>query len=183
MAAGPRPKTIKTMQSIVWWSNVVVLVAASVIDLRTRRVPNWLVVPFLLSGLVVQSVTNGWRGTGSSLSGIGLAVLLFGVPCFLRAMGMGDLKLAFGVGAWIGPGQFFLAFVVTGIVGGIMAGSYALFHGSLGRCLDNTGDLLAHLGKSGLRPHAEVRLDNAAALSIPYAPAIAIGTLLSFFGR
>jgi len=171
------------MQSIVWWSNVLVLATASVIDLRTRRVPNWLVVPFLVSGLAVQSATSGWSGAGRSISGVGLAVLLFGVPCFLRAMGMGDLKLAAGVGAWIGPSQFFLAFVVTGIVGGIMAGSYALFHGSLGRCLDNTSDLLAHVGKSGLRSHPEVRLDNAAALSIPYAPAIAIGTLLSFFGQ
>jgi prepilin peptidase CpaA len=171
------------MQSIVWWSNLVVLVAASVIDLRTRRVPNWLVVPFLVSGLAVQSVTNGWSGAGRSLSGVGLAVLLFGVPCCLRGMGMGDLKLAAGVGAWIGPSQFFLAFVVTGIAGAVLAGSYALFHGSLGRCLDNTGDLLAHLGKSGLRPHAQVRLDNGAALSIPYAPAIAIGTLLSFLGQ
>lgn len=181
MAHGPKP--IKTMQSIVWWSNLVVLVAASVIDLRTRRVPNWLVVPFLLSGLAVQSVTNGWSGAGRSLSGIGLAVLLFGVPCYLRAMGIGDLKLAAGVGAWIGPSQFFLAFVVTGIVGGLLAGSYALFHGSLGSCLDNTGDLLAHFRESGLRPHAGVRLGNPSALSIPYAPAIAIGTLLSFFGR
>ena len=171
------------MQSLTWWSSLIVLVAASATDLWSRRIPNWLVVPFLVSGFVVQSVDNGWSGVGRCLSGIGLAALLFGLPCFLRGTGMGDLKLAAGVGAWIGPQQFFLAFVLTGIVGGIMAGSYALFHRSLGRCLDNTGDLLAHLGKSGLRPHAEVQLDNPSALSIPYAPAIAIGTMLSFFAR
>jgi len=152
-------------------------------DLRSRRIPNWLVVPFLVSGFLVQSVTNGWSGAGRSLSGVCLATLLFGVPCFLRAMGMGDLKLAAGVGAWIGPNQFFLAFVLTGIVGAVMAGSYALFHGSLGRCLDNTGDLVAHFGKSGLRRHTEMRLANPSALSIPYAPAIAVGTLLSFFAQ
>jgi prepilin peptidase CpaA len=171
------------MQSIVWWSNVFVLVAASVIDLRTRRIPNWLVVPFLAAGLAIQSVAGGWSGAGRSLSGVGLAVLLFGLPCFLRAMGMGDLKLAAGVGAWIGPSQFFLAFVVTGIVGGIMAGSYALFHGSLGKSLDNTNNLFSHFRKSGLSPHAELCIDNPTGLSIPYAPAIAIGTLLSFFGQ
>jgi len=160
-----------------------VLVVASVTDLWSRRIPNWLVVPFLLSGLAVRTVTGGWSGAGRSISGVGLAVLLFGLPCFLRAMGMGDLKLAAGVGAWIGPSQFFLAFVITGIVGGLLAGSYALFHRSLGKCFDSTGEVLAHLAKFELRPHPEVRLDNRAALSIPYAPAIAIGTLLSFLGR
>jgi prepilin peptidase CpaA len=171
------------METIAWWSNCVVLVIASVTDIRTRRVPNWLVLPFILSGLVIPGIEQGWNGAGRSLAGAALAALLFGVPCFLRAMGMGDLKLALGVGAWIGPSQFFLAFVVTGIAGALLAGSYALYHGSLGKSLDNTGDLLAHFGKSGLRPHRDVHLANTTGLSIPYAPAIAIGTLLSFFGH
>lgn len=170
------------MHSIVWWFNLVVLITASLTDVLSRRIPNWLVVPFLVSGLFVQSATGGWSGFGRSLSGAGLAVLLFGVPCFLRAMGMGDLKLAAGVGAWVGPYQFFIAFVITGIAGAVIAAAYALFHGSLGNCLDRTGNLLMHLSKSGFRPHREVRLDNPATLSIPYAPAIAIGALLSFFG-
>ena len=171
------------MQSLALWSNLIVLVTASVTDLRSRRIPNWLVVPFLVSGIVVESLTDGWSGAGRSLSGVGLALLLFGLPCFLRGMGMGDLKLAAGVGAWIGPSQFFLAFVVTGIVGGIMAGSYALFRGSLGKSLDSTGNLFSHFRQTGIRPHADVRIDNPAGLSIPYAPAIAIGTLLSFLTR
>jgi Flp pilus assembly protein protease CpaA len=86
-------------------------------------------------------------------------VLLFGLPCFLRGMGMGDLKLAAGVGAWIGPSQFWLAFIVTAIVGGILAVTYAVRYRSPGRRLDRTPQ------------------------SIPYAPAIAIGTLFSFFAR
>lgn len=171
------------MQLVSWWFNFTVLLVASVTDIRSRRIPNWLVVPFLLAGIFAQSVIGGWTGAGRSLLGISLAALVFGVPCFLRAMGMGDLKLAAGVGAWIGPSQFLIAFIVTGIAGGIMAGSYALFHRSLGRSLDNTASLLQHFRHSGLRPHPEVRIDNPAALSIPYAPAIAIGTLLSFFAR
>jgi prepilin peptidase CpaA len=96
---------------------------------------------------------------------------------------MGDLKLAVAVGAWIGPGQLFIAFIVTGIVGGVFAICYALWRGSLGRCLDNTADLLAHFGRLRARPHGEIRLGKTGALSIPYAPAIAVGTLFSFFTR
>ena len=147
------------MNSIAWWANVVVLVLASGIDLRTRRIPNWLSVPFLLAGMIVPAIAGGWAGFQTSCLGLGLALLLFVVPCFLRGMGMGDLKLAAGVGAWIGPGQFWMAFIVTAMVGGILAVVYALRPASAGR----------GQGKS--------------AQSIPYAPAIAIGTLFSFFAR
>jgi prepilin peptidase CpaA len=169
------------MDSIAWWPSVAVLVVASIIDVFTRRVPNWLVLPFLLSGLVVRSLAGGFPAAGRSLAGVALACVLFGVPCFLRGMGMGDLKLAAGVGAWVGPGQLFIAFIVTGIVGGVLAVVYALWRGALGRCLDSTGDLLAQFASFRVRPHDQIRLGNSTALSIPYAPAIAIGTLFSFF--
>jgi prepilin peptidase CpaA len=96
-------------------------------------------------------------------------------------MGMGDVKLAASVGAWIGPGQLLIAFLASSMVGGVFAVLYALWCGSLGRCLDNTNNLLAQFAKGRMRPHNEITLANASALSIPYAPAFAIGTLFSFF--
>jgi prepilin peptidase CpaA len=167
------------MQSVIWWPNVVVLVVASAIDVRTRRIPNWLVAPFLLSGCIVQTAMYGFAGAGRSLAGIGVAVALFGIPCFLGAMGMGDFKLAAGVGAWIGPGQFLLASLNTALFGGVMALCYACVRGSLGGSLNRAGDLLLLRGRQ--RP----QMDSEAAKtqSIPYAPAIALGTLLSFFAR
>jgi prepilin peptidase CpaA len=172
-----------SVQSIAWWSNLVVLVAASAIDVRTRRIPNWLVLPFLVLGVVVQSAVGGLSGAAHSLAGAGVAVLLFLPLWFLKAMGLGDLKLATGVGAWIGPSQFFLAFIVTGMVGGVMAACYAVWHRSLGRSLDHTGEVLACLAKGRFRHLRERPAGNSKELSIPYAPAIAIGTLFSFFAR
>ena len=167
------------MQAIIWWPNLLVLVTASVIDLCTRRIPNWLVAPFLLGGFIVQTAMHGFAGAGRSLAGVGTAVALFGIPCFLRAMGMGDFKLAAGVGAWIGPGQFLLASLMTAIAGGVMALCYVLLRGSLAGSLDRAGDLL--LLRGGPRP--PMGSEAAKAQSIPYAPAIAVGTLLSFFAR
>lgn len=171
------------MDSIAWWPSFGVLLLASAIDVFTRRIPNWLVLPFLLAGFVVRAWTDGLSGAWFSLAGAGLACLLFGVPCLLRGMGMGDLKLAVAVGSWIGPGQLFIAFIVTGIAGALIAIPYALWRGALGKCFDNTADLLSHFGKLRLRPHDEVRLGRVGAVSIPYAPAIAVGTLFSFFAR
>src|SRR5260370_28731165 len=104
------------MHSIAWWPNLGVLTIASMIDLRSRKVPNWLSVPFLLSGLVVSSVMGGWSGAGSSLAGIALAAVLFGLPVVLRGLGMGDLELAARVGAWVRPGQLVFGVIMTGIV-------------------------------------------------------------------
>lgn len=171
------------MTSIAWWPNVAVLITAAIIDSCTRRIPNWLSLPFLAAGIAAQSVTGGWRGLGSSFAGIGIALLLFGLPCFFRLMGMGDLKLALGVGAWISPSQFFFAFIVTGMVAGLMSVFYALRHKALGRCLDNAGNLVVRAASGSFRSGGNGGLDCKDALSIPYAPAFAIGTLFSFFAQ
>jgi prepilin peptidase CpaA len=94
-------------------------------------------------------------------------------------MGMGDFKLAAGVAAWIGPGQFLTATVLTAIVGGMMAVVVSLWRGTLAGSLERTGDLLK------LKAQAAPRMgsDAARAQSIPYAPAIAAGALLSFFAK
>jgi prepilin peptidase CpaA len=152
-------------------------------DVRSRRIPNWLSLPFLLSGMVMNGLRGGPAGFVQSIEGIGLAVAVAGALCYLRGMGMGELKLFAAVGAWIGPGQLFVALIATGIAGGFLAVGYALWHRSLGKSLDSTGELLAGFGKTGFRPHATIALDNAQALKMPYAPAIAIGTMFSFFAR
>jgi prepilin peptidase CpaA len=169
------------MQGIVLLGSATVLVVASGIDLRTRRVPNWLSVPFLVIGLVVQSIAGKLPGTGQSLAGIAVAGVLFGIPCWIGAMGMGDLKLAAGVGAWIGPGQFLTASIFIALAGGVLAVGWALWHGSLGASLDSAGSLLTPWVRS---PGSGRKVRQAtAATAIPYAPAIAIGTLLSFLAR
>jgi prepilin peptidase CpaA len=171
------------MQSIAWWPSVAVLLIASAIDLRSRRVPNWLSLPFLAAGLLAGIFAGGKGSVLASLEGFAMALVLFGIPCLLGGMGMGDLKLAAGIGAWIGPGQLVMAFIMTGIVGFVLAIGYALAKGVLGQCLDRTGDLLAHFTKSPGKPHGEIRLGATNAVSIPYVPAIAIGTLFSFFAQ
>jgi prepilin peptidase CpaA len=171
------------MHSIAWWPTLIVLGIATFTDLRCRRIPNWLVLPFLLLGVLVSAWTHGWHGVGQSLEGIGLGALLFGVLCWMGGMGMGDVKLCAAIGAWIGPGQLLTALVLTGIAGGIMAVAWAIGGGFLGELFDGAGDLVSGFRKRGLTPHPELVLDNPLTRKMPYAPAIAIGTLVSFFSR
>jgi prepilin peptidase CpaA len=171
------------MHSIAFWPIVIVLAIATITDLRDRRIPNWLVFPCLLIGIVVSGCHEGWHGLGQSMAGFGLGSLLYGAIFLMGGMGMGDVKLCAALGAWIGPHQLMLALVVTGIAGGIMAVCWAAADGFLADLFRNTGDLIFCIWKRGLHRHPELALDNPKARKMPYAPAIAIGTLLSFFAH
>lgn len=171
------------MHSIALWPTLAVLAVATFTDLRSHRIPNWLVFPFLLAGFVVSGTLHGWAGILHSLAGMALGALLFGGLCALGGMGMGDVKLVAAIGAWIGTTQLVIALVVTGIAGGVMAVCWAAAGGFLGELFRGTGDLLLGFGKRGLRPHPELVLSNPLTRKMPYAPAIAIGTIFSFFAR
>lgn len=122
------------MHSIAWWPTLIVLAIATFTDLRSRRIPNWLVFPFLIAGIAVSGWLHGWSGVGHSLSGMALGGLLFGVLSWMGGMGMGDVKLCAAIGAWVGPAQLIIALVVTEITGGIMAFAWAACGGFLANC-------------------------------------------------
>ena len=65
------------MHSIAWWPTVAVLAVATFTDLRNRRIPNWLVLPFLAGGLGVAGWLHGWDGLGKSAEGLLLGLVAF----------------------------------------------------------------------------------------------------------
>jgi len=154
---------------------------AATIDARCRRIPNWLVFPFLLAGVIVSTVIHGWSGFVDSLSGVLLAALLLGLFYLVGGMGMGDVKLCASVGAWIGPHQLVFALLFMGFAGGVMAFGWAIQGRFLKEMLSGTSDLIFGFAKRGLRPHPTLVLANPSTRRLPYAPAIAIGAILSFF--
>jgi prepilin peptidase CpaA len=131
----------------------------------------------------VSGRIGGWHGIGQSVGGLVLGAVVLGAFFLMGGMGMGDVKLYAAIGAWIGPSQLILAMVITAMAGGAMALVWAICGGFLGDLLRGSGDLLFGLRKRGLRPHPELVLANPLARKMPYAPAIAIGTLISFFSR
>ena len=168
------------MHAVAWWPTLTAVVIASITDLRSRRIPNWLVLPFMISGLAVSTCLHGWAGAGRSLCGATLGLGFCGVLAFLRAMGMGDVKLCAAIGIWIGPAQLITALIFTGLAGGLIALGWAIYGGFWRETIHNSRTLLAHFRRSGAKPHPELSLNSPAARKMPYAPAIAIGTVLSF---
>ena len=175
---------------LAWWPTLIVLAVATFTDLRSRRIPNWLVLPFLLAGIMISPLRMdwsgirrgfwlprdwssirqgfwpatghglGWHGLGQSCAGLGLGFLLYGLLFWMGGMGAGDLKLCAAIGAWIGPMQLFIALVITSLAG---------------------GDLVFGRQRRGIQSDPEPSLAELLKRKMPYAPAIAIGTFMSFF--
>jgi prepilin peptidase CpaA len=164
------------MHAFAWWPTLTVLIIATITDLRSRRIPNWLVGPFLLAGVIAQSSLHGWAGARQSLYGVALGALAFGVFACAGSLGMGDVKLCAAIGAWIGPEQLALALLLTSLAGGAMAIGWAVTCGFTTGVFRGTRLLLAGLTRTRLRAQAWTH-------TMPYAPAIAVGTLISFFAR
>jgi prepilin peptidase CpaA len=161
---------------------------ATFTDIRSRKVPNWLTLPFMAAGPIVLFLVHGWHGLLASFYGWIVAVAVFGFLNWLGGMGMGDVKLMAAIGTWIGPSQFhlllrsqlFVAMILTFLIGGLMAVVWSVSKGFAGELFGNTGALVKSW-KGGVKPHPEMNLSNPAARRMPYVPAIAIGVMLSFF--
>src|SRR5439155_15849311 len=95
------------------------LVIAAAVDWRTRRIPNWLTVLMMLSGLAGSFLAGHVASPGQAMLGM---VVGFAIPFVLFAMGAlggGDVKLLAGIGAWLGPiivVKIFRAAAVVGMV-------------------------------------------------------------------
>jgi prepilin peptidase CpaA len=124
----------------------------------------------------------GWHGLGQSFAGAGLGFLIFGALSFI-GMGAGDVKLCTAIGAWIGPVQLFVALVVTSIAGGIMVLCWIAYRKIFRKLLLRVGDLVFRGKRNEIHGDEKSSLNDLLKSYMPYVPAIAIGTLLSFFAH
>ena len=96
--------------------------SACVSDVRTRRIPNSLVLTLALSGLAYSLATMPpLQGLERALAGsaVGLALWL---PFWLaRMLGAGDVKLAAASGAWLGAAGIVEASLLAAVAGGVLA--------------------------------------------------------------
>lgn len=110
-----------TSDSIVLTTITAASVAAAVIDLRTRRVPNVLTFTLGAFGVALALTGLGRIGLTASLAG-GLVGLLLMLPghVFGRT-GAGDVKLLAAGGTLLGPAATVTAFLVMAVAGGAIA--------------------------------------------------------------
>jgi len=158
---------------------VAVLVVAVTMDLRERRIPNWVTVPGVTAGIVIGAFMQGGIPF-SALTGAALALLVSFPLVALGGLGAGDAKLLTAVGAFTGPGGLLPVMVYGAIAGGVLAVGKMIRRRALLGVLVNMKNLLVYwitLGRAGQR----ISLDSLGAQSVPYGVAIAAGALMAWF--
>jgi prepilin peptidase CpaA len=150
------------------------LVTASVIDLRTRRIPNALTAAMSGLGLALAMTGISAVSPAASLAGLVVGFLLMMPGYMLGATGAGDVKLMAAVGAIVGPALVISAFLFTAIAGGVVAVVVAVRRGRMAATLAGTGRLIT------APTDARKEIGGASAASrFAYGPAIAIGSVMA----
>jgi prepilin peptidase CpaA len=141
--------------------------AVAVMDLRTRRIPNWLTIPAAALAVALSVARAGWHGAAISAAGVVTGLAVFLPLCLSGKLGAGDVKALGAVGAFLGPVQVLLAALCTLLVGGI-AGALALVSFRWRMSPDR------QVGQPALLVRQQ---------GIPYGTAIAGGTLIAILLR
>lgn len=154
------------------------LVAAVWQDLRDRRIPNGVIVSGMVFGMCWHVLVPGGLGPLPALAGLMLGLALF-LPLYLmRAMGAGDVKLMAMVGVFLGPVDVLGAVLGTFLAGGVIAVLVAARAGG-GRLWIKKNRFPPPEGASRrfvIKPSLAGEIHDPA-LRLPYALAIALGTL------
>jgi prepilin peptidase CpaA len=157
---------------------ILTLVAAG-FDIRYRRIPNWLVLAGILTGFAWNLYSSGWSGLGHAAAGFGLGFALYFPFYLLRALGAGDVKLLAAVGAIIGPGNCFWLFLLTAILGGVIAVIRVALKGRIHQTFFNVSWIMSDLVKlrAPYRSNEELDVTKAKGMRQPHGVSIAVGAI------
>jgi prepilin peptidase CpaA len=150
------------------------VLVATIVDMRTRRIPNALTAT--MAGLGIGFAGAGISGIslGAAAFGfiIGFALMLPGHA--LGATGAGDVKLMAAVGAIVGPGIVVNAFLFTALAGGVLALAVAVRRQRFTATLTGTARLIG--APTDVRREVQTA---SASRRFAYGPAIAVGSVLA----
>jgi prepilin peptidase CpaA len=150
------------------------VLTATIVDIRTRRIPNVLTASMTGLGLGLAAVGVGGASIGAAVIGfvVGFALMLPGH--LLGATGAGDVKLMAAIGTLVGPVLMVKVFLFTAIAGGVLAVAVALRRRALSRTLATTARMLA----TPTAAPGEIRSAKVTS-RFAYGPAIAVGSVIA----
>ena len=158
------------------WILGVVVLAGAATDWRSRKIPNWLTLPAMAGGLILNAVDGK---LAAALAGMLAALGIYFLFYALGFRGAGDGKLMGAVGAFVGWPQIAGIMVLVALLGGLAAVVVAMRYGALGRVVAAAAAVVADLISfrwRQLRERADYRAPGA--LRLPHGPVIAAGTLV-----
>jgi len=160
---------------------LLMVTAAAINDLNSRRIPNRLLLGALAGALLLHALSPTPGQSLLSAAGGALTGLAIFLPFYLlRGMAAGDVKMMATVGAFTGPAMVLDIAVLAWCAGGAMALAILVCRGRLWLALLNLWHLLR---RTLLRLPATLPPSRNSAGSMPYGLAIAAGTMVFLIGR
>jgi prepilin peptidase CpaA len=152
--------------------------SAAIVDSARRKIPNEISLLVAVTGLLLAATGASGISVASSMIGFFLGFVLMLPGHVLGATGAGDVKLFAAAGAVVGAELIVPAFLLTAIVGGLLAVFIAWRRGRLLRTFRLTARLL------GLRQETKAEIEAPGEHNrFPYGPAIAAGCVLAVLVR
>ena len=158
--------------------------SAAFFDLRTRHIPNYLVVAGAVSGVLINVIQFGPAGALPSLLGLLTGFALFLPGYLLRMTGGGDLKLMAAIGTFLGAKLTFFAFFLYIFAALAWALSYSLFCSIFRGAAPPFSRYWAMFRTfiaTGKFSYVKPKPNEFMGQRLPMAPAIAIGALTTPF--
>lgn len=168
------------MGNFTWFPAMVLALWAGWWDWRSSRIPNWLTVTGLLTGLASHSILGGWNGAKIALVGAALPLVVLLPPVLLRGLGAGDWKLMGALGALLGWPRILSVLLASVFLAGLLAVAQLVREKRVKTALGNLWKLISGFFFYGLYPHPDISLDNPTSSSVPFGVAAAAGTLLCY---
>lgn len=158
---------------------IAVSIAAAAWDLKFRKVPNWLVLIGLMTGVAMNIMLLGLSGLWASAGGAALGMAILIIPYVLGGVGAGDVKLLGCLGAILGPQRIIPAALYGLIAGGVMSAGLLAFNGKFRPVFRSLVTDFALMLTPGARPVGLGTMRTASpSFLIPYAVPIGIGAII-----
>lgn len=152
------------------------LLIGCISDLRSRRIPNELVIAILVTGWLFALLGPN-PGQALLMSGAG-TIVGFGIWIafyLVGAIGAGDVKFFAAAGAWLGPGATWRAALLAAVIGGVLALIFLVMEKRFGSALRRIA-LAASARTIAVVP--ETPSEQGRYRPLPYGVALAIGALI-----
>lgn len=163
---------------------ILVLIAIALIyccftDAKYRLIKNYITFPMMLLGLVTNTILYGWAGAKVSLIGIAVGLIFGLVMGAFGAIGLGDVKLYMGIGAFFGS-----VFTIETILLSFFAGIPVAFFMAPKDFLESARNLFLFVKLTILtRQKQKLITEGYSLTSIPFAICIFLGSVGAYFSK
>lgn len=157
---------------------VLMVCAAAVSDVSSRRIPNALIAAGLAAALMLHVFGSDSAGWKAWLTGMLTGLVLF-LPFYaVRGMAAGDVKLMAAVGSFVGPLMAFKVAMATFLIGGAWALAAIVLKGKIKQASLNISEIVLLRGaRSSVVAQERNDMPASSIGRLPYGVAIALGTV------